>query len=237
MDAVIFDWDGTLIDSLPIFYRANAAVMAQYGLPFDESAYRRHVAANWRQMYTGLGLAVDQLEEANARWHAELDGAREAMLLPGVDAALARLADAGIRAGLVTAGHRSLVIGQLDRLGLAERFEIVVCGDDLDVHKPDPAPLRFALAAMALTERRAETAYVGDTPDDMRMARTVGVHAVGIPSLIGEPRDLLAAGAHEVADSVLAWVTRLLSEGARTQPPIRRVGPGLLERAEPDPAG
>jgi beta-phosphoglucomutase-like phosphatase (HAD superfamily) len=109
MDAVIFDWDGTLIDSLPIFYRANAAVMALYGLPFDESAYRRPVAADWRQMYTGLGLTVDQLDEAN--------------------------------------------------------------------------------------------------------------------------------GAHEVADSVLAWVTRLLSQGARTEPPIRRVGPGLLERVEPGPAG
>jgi HAD superfamily hydrolase (TIGR01549 family) len=235
MDAVLFDWDGTLIDTLETFYRANAVVMAHYGVPFDEAQYRAHVAADWRRMYLALGLTGEQLDEANARWHLELDGAQGAMLLPGVGPALDRLAAARIVTGLVTAGNRSLVTGQLQRLGLGRRFAVVVCGDDLEVQKPDPGPLRHALRALGLGDRPAGTAYVGDTPDDMRMARAVGVRAVGVPSLIGDPHGLLAAGAHEVADSVATWVDGLVGQAGSPAPGIVPAAPGATG-AEP-PAG
>jgi len=68
MEAILFDWDGTLVDSLGAFHAANATVMKAFGLPFDEVVYRQHYVPDWRQMYVRLGIPVHRLDEANALW-------------------------------------------------------------------------------------------------------------------------------------------------------------------------
>jgi phosphoglycolate phosphatase-like HAD superfamily hydrolase len=115
----------------------------------------------------------------------------------------------------VTAGVRTVVAPQLGRLDLEALLPVTVFGDDLPVHKPDPAPLRRALDALGVAHRPEHAAYVGDVPDDMRMAVAVGARAVGIASILGDPAELVAAGADEVAPSVAAWVDRLLAREAR----------------------
>jgi HAD superfamily hydrolase (TIGR01509 family) len=210
MDAILFDWDGTLVDSLGPLYRANLAVMRAFGLPYDEATYRATYQPDWRRMYGRLGIADARLDEANELWHAAYADGAAGTLFPGTADALDRLAASGVRLGLVTAGERSVVTPQLHRLGLDARFDVAVFGDDHLVHKPDPAPLRAALAALGLADRPAATAYVGDYTDDMRMARAAGTRAIGIASMLADPHDLLAAGAHEVADSVVEWVHRAI---------------------------
>jgi phosphoglycolate phosphatase len=209
MDAILFDWDGTLADSLASLYDANVAVMEALELPFDEAIYRRSFAPDWRLMYRRLGVPEDRLDEANDVWLGAYDGGATAVF-PGVADALGRLAAAGHPIGLVTAGERSVVEVQVQRSGLLELLPVRVYGDDLPVHKPDPAPLRLALGRLGLADRPERSAYVGDVPDDMRMARAVGARAVGITSALGEAAQLRAAGAHEVAPSVLTWVDRFL---------------------------
>jgi beta-phosphoglucomutase-like phosphatase (HAD superfamily) len=211
MQAILFDWDGTLVDSLGAFHRANATVMASFGLPFDEVLYRRHYVPDWRLMYRRLGVPGDRLDEANELWHATFatDG-DDVIAFDGVEGALARLRGAGKELGIVTAGDRAIVTLQLERTGLAELLTTRVFGDDLAVHKPDPAPLRMALELLDLADRPTEVAYVGDAPTDMRMARAVGVRAVGIMSVVGDPDELRAAGAAEVAPSVVSWVDEYL---------------------------
>ena len=211
MDAVVFDWDGTLADTLTGLYAANVAVMEAFGLPFDHAVYRRHYSPDWRVMYRRLGIPDERLDEANRLWHASFDRSAGALAFEGVRDALARLSDAGYALGLVTAGVRSVVAPQLARLDLDALLPVTVFGDDLDVHKPHPAPLRRALDELGLARRPGAAAYVGDAPDDMRMAVAVGARAVGIASLLGDPDELAAAGAHEVAPSVVAWVDHLLS--------------------------
>jgi len=208
MDAILFDWDGTLVDTLGALYRANVEVMAAFDLPFDDELYRLHFTPDWRLMYRRLGVPDDRLAEANTHWLRAYENGYESELFPGVADALDRLAVAGWPLGLVTAGHRSVVGPQLERLGLADRFAVTVFGDDLPVHKPDPAPLRMALETLGLAERPGATAYVGDVPDDMIMARRVGVHGVGIVSALSEPATLTRAGADEIATSVAEWVDR-----------------------------
>jgi HAD superfamily hydrolase (TIGR01549 family) len=129
----------------------------------------------------------------------------------GVHEALDRLADAGHVLGLVTAGDRDVVEGQLERLGLASLIKVRVCGSDDIASKPHPDPLLLALADLGLRGRPGDAAYIGDAPDDMRMARAVGTRAVGIVSTLGTREDLLAAGAHEVSASVPDWVGRFLA--------------------------
>jgi phosphoglycolate phosphatase len=216
MHAILFDWDGTLVDSLGAFHHANAAVMASFGLPFDEVLYRRHYVPDWRQMYVRLGVPGDRLDEANQLWHATYDKGTDVVAFDGVLAALERLRDAGSRLGIVTAGHREIVLPQLESTGLGVLLETRVFGDDLDVDKPDPAPLRRALDLLGIADRAGDVAYIGDAPTDMQMARAVGVRAVGIVSALGDPDELIAAGAAEVATSVPAWVDGHLA----TVPPV-----------------
>jgi beta-phosphoglucomutase-like phosphatase (HAD superfamily) len=210
MQAILFDWDGTLVDSLGAFHRANATVMASFGLPFDEVLYRRHYVPDWRLMYRRLGVPGDRLDEANQLWHATFATGADVVAFDGVAAALERLRDTGRQLGIVTAGDRAIVVPQLERMGLAELLTTRVFGDDLAVHKPDPAPLRKALDLLDLADRPDEVAYVGDAPTDMAMACAVGVRAVGITSVLGDPDELRAAGAAEVAPSVVNWVDGFL---------------------------
>ena len=211
MHAILFDWDGTLVDSLGAFHAANATVMAAFGLPFDEVLYRRNYVPDWRLMYLRLGVPGDRLDEANELWHASYAASAEVAAFDGVAAALETLAATGARLGIVTAGDRRIVLPQLERTRLGDLLPTRVFGDDLDVHKPDPAPLRRALSLLGLGDRPHDVAYVGDAPTDMLMARKVGVHAVGIASVLGDPDELLEAGAHEVAASVPDWAARHLA--------------------------
>jgi phosphoglycolate phosphatase-like HAD superfamily hydrolase len=211
MQAILFDWDGTLVDSLGAFHAANAKVMASFGLPFDEVIYRRRYVPDWRLMYLRLGVPGDRLDEANELWHANYATGADVVAFDGVAGALERLRGAGATLGIVTAGHRGIVLPQLDRTGLGDLLPIRVYGDDLDVHKPDPAPLHLALARLGRPIKPIDAAYVGDAPTDMRMARTVGVRAVGIESVLGDPDELREAGADEVSASVTAWVDGYLA--------------------------
>ena len=206
MRAILFDWDGTLVDSLGAFQHANATVMAAFGLPWDEAIYRRNYVPDWRLMYLKLGVPGDRLDEANELWHATFAQAEDVVAFAGVPDALVRLDQAGCGLGIVTAGDRSIVVPQLERTGLDELLPVRVFGDDLPVHKPDPAPLLRALELLDLADHPEDVAYVGDAPTDMRMARAVGVRAVGIASVVGDPDELIAAGADEVAATVAAWV-------------------------------
>jgi pyrophosphatase PpaX len=206
MRAILFDWDGTLVDSLGAFQHANATVMTAFGLPWDEAIYRRNYVPDWRLMYLRLGVPGDRLDEANELWHATFAQSAEVVAFQGVADALDRLGRAGARLGIVTAGDRIIVEPQLERTGLGHFLEVRVYGDDLPVHKPDPAPLQRALELLGLEAHPDDVAYVGDAPTDMKMARAVGVRAIGIASVVGDPDELLAAGADEVAPTVAAWV-------------------------------
>ena len=224
MEAILFDWDGTLVDSLGAFHRANATVMAAFGLPFDVVRYRQHYAPDWREMYRRLGVPHDRLDEANGLWETTFAANGEVVVaFDGVEAALVAIRDAGIVTGIVTAGHRDVVEPQLRTTGLGPLLPIRVFGDDLPVHKPDPAPLRLALELAGDGHRPETSIYVGDASTDMQMAAAVGARAIGIESVLGERAELLAAGADEVAPSVAGWVAAHLAERAARRP--RPAGP------------
>ena len=214
MPAVVFDWDGTLVDTLPAIFQANVETLADFGIPFDETAYRAAYTPDWRRMYRRLGVPESAMERAGARWLARYESSVGARPFPGAGPALERLAAAGYRLGIVTAEHRHVVEAQLEAFGFEIHIDAMVCGDDGLPAKPDPTPLRRVLEDLrALHGDRPATgsAYVGDVPDDMRLARAVGVLGVGIVSVLGSAEELTAAGAGVVVASVGVWVDELLA--------------------------
>ncbi len=213
MKSILFDWDGTLVDSLGAYFEANRWVLDQFGLPFDEELYRLHYAPDWRIQYRALGVPEDRLPEAHELWRARFS-LQDARLLPGADEALVALAAAGYRLGLVTATERDSAEPLIARLGLDDLLEARVYGDDLLVHKPDPEPLRLALRRLGHDGAPASAIYVGDAVPDMLMARAVGTRAIGVRSILGDPDELRAAGAETVVASVAAWTADLLGRPA-----------------------
>lgn len=210
MDAIVFDWDGTLFDSLPAIYAANQRVLEELGLPFDDERYRAAYVPDWRLMYQRLGVADDALDAAGRRWIQLYRETAESGLLPGVQESLARLVDAGFVLGLVTAGDRDIVTDQLERGGLDGLITARVFGSDPIAAKPHPEPLLRVLTQLDRAERIATARYLGDVPDDMRMARAVGVIGIGIESSFASRDVLLEAGAATVHPSVAAFVDDLL---------------------------
>ena len=210
MDAIVFDWDGTLVDSLPAIYAANSRVLEEYGIAFDEERYRAAYLPDWRVMYRRLGLAEEHVEAAGERWLALYGGTDAAALLPRVSESLQRLSDAGFVMGIVTAGDSVVVERQLERFGIGHLLPVRVFGDDDVPAKPHPDPLLLALRQLDRAERVRTARYVGDAPDDMRMARTAGAIGVGIESSIGPRAALAAAGASAVYPGVAEFVDALL---------------------------
>ncbi|MEO8273034.1 MAG: HAD-IA family hydrolase [Chloroflexota bacterium] len=210
MDAIVFDWDGTLVDSLPAIYDANVQVLAEYDLPFDAERYRAAYVPDWRLMYQRLGVPDHALEAAGARWLELYRLAGQAALLPRITESLQRLSSAGFVMGLVTAGHREVVEAQLLEFGLGEMLPYRVFGNDDIAAKPHPDPLLRVLGQLDRSDRIATARYVGDVPDDMRMACAVGSLGIGIESTVGTRKDLLEAGASAVYPGVAEFVDDLL---------------------------
>ena len=206
----MFDWDGTLCDSLPAIYDANRVVLEELGLPFDDARYRAAYVPDWRLMYQRLGVRDDALDEAGRRWLSLYAEAAEAGLLPRVQESLERLVGAGFVLGLVTAGDRDVVTGQLERFGLDQLIPARVFGTDDIASKPHPDPLLRVLTELDRAERIATARYVGDVPDDMRMARAVGAVGIGIESSIADRETMLEAGASAVYPLVADFVDELL---------------------------
>ena len=213
MDAIVFDWDGTLMDSLRAVFDANLQVLTEQGVPFDIDRYRAAYTPDWRLMYQRLGVPDEGLATAGRRWVELYRATEESGLLPGAAEALRRLSEAGFVMGLVTAGDRDVVEAQLDRYGVAGLLPVRVFGTDPIAAKPHPDPLLRALRGLDRIEHIASARYVGDVPDDMRMARTVGSLGIGIESSIGTPESLIAAGATAVYPSVAAFADELLGPG------------------------
>jgi len=210
MRTILFDWDGTIVDSMPAILQTEAAISRHFGLPFDESIFRRAFSPNWRLMYRSLGIPEDRIREANQIWAATFHS-DQMKPFPGIEAALGRLAAAGYTLGLVTSADRAEIEPQLSRLGLDELLRVCVYADDTAAGKPDPGPLELALE-LACVAQPKDAFYVGDALDDMRMAAAARVRGIGIVSMVGTMDDLLAAGASESAGSVVEWADRFLGE-------------------------
>jgi len=207
LQAVLFDWDGTLVNTAEASYRCYVELFRSYGIAFDREAYQRTYSPNWHRTYSALGLPEGRWAEADARW---LDhyGREQVLLIEGAREAVVRVREAGLMAGLVTSGDCTRVGRELAALDMAPLFHVVVCSEDIVNRKPHPEALLLALDRLGL--RPPQAAYVGDSPEDVQMARAAGVRAIGVPGgfpnreALGRERpDVLAATLAQGLSAVL----------------------------------
>ncbi|KAA0574479.1 phosphoglycolate phosphatase [Azospirillum sp. Sh1] len=198
---VIFDLDGTLIDSAPHLGHALNRLLAERGRPaVSGEMLRSFIGDGPRPLVergfaaTGRALPVEEVGPALARFldlYAALP-ADPGSVYPGVPQTLARLADAGHAIGLCTNKPHAIACSLLNELGLLPVFGAIVGGDSLPQRKPAPEPLLAVLAA--LDAPTAGAAMVGDGPNDVAAARAAGVASILVSYgyARGNPADLPA---------------------------------------------
>ena len=219
--AAVFDWDGTLVDTLGMIYRANVAAMGHFGITMSRSWFRERYTPDWRQGYRDLGIPEPLWTEMSDRWAIEMARMRP-RAMPWARGALRDLKASGIRVGLVTASTRAVVEPNLERLNLAGVFESAWYADDVEHSKPHPEALLRALEELAV--EAADTVYVGDTTVDLEMAVRAGTSfaAVGVTTPEVAFRE---AGVERVWTGVGAWADDLLGRPARRRGPSGTAAP------------
>jgi pyrophosphatase PpaX len=176
---VLFDLDGTVVDSGGIILASmRHATREVLGRDFGDAELMQAVGGPGleAQMAVFAPERVDELvrvyRDHNEPLHEELEACA------GMEDVLLRLRAEGRRLGVVTAKRRSTVELAFARVPLAHLFETVVGGDETEKHKPDPEPL--LLAAKRMNAVPGETAYVGDSPFDIRAAKAAGMYAIAV---------------------------------------------------------
>lgn len=198
MDAVIFDMDGVIVDSEPLWTRAEISVFGSLGLDVDEVACRET---------RGLSLHdVVALRHAQHPWsHPEparvetrileqvMDLVRaERPVMPGAPQALDLLANRGVRLALATSSPRSLIDVVLEALNLDARFEITCSADDVSHGKPHPAVYLEAARRLGVPPQRCVA--VEDSLNGLIAARAARMRTIAVPepAVFDDPRFSIA---------------------------------------------
>jgi pyrophosphatase PpaX len=177
---VLFDLDGTLIDSGPIILASmRHAALTVLGTEPDEELVRAAIGGPGlvAQMRDLDPDRVDELVDVYRAHNEPLHDTLESF--DGVLDLLPVLRAEGRRLGIVTAKRRATVELAFRRFpSLEDAFEVLVGAEDTERHKPDPDPLLEALDRLG--ERPEDAAYVGDSPFDVRAAKAAGTFAVAV---------------------------------------------------------
>ena len=181
--AILFDLDGTLLDSAPDLVAALNWLRSQEGLtPLDTQAMSRHVSHGANGI---LAAGMPAASEAQfAVWKSlfleryAAVGYHESRLYPGISKVINRLRAKQIPWGIVTNKMSALTLPILKAAGLESDVSCVVCGDTLKQNKPHPAPVLYACAQLGI--QPSDTLFAGDDLRDIQAGRSAGTMTAAV---------------------------------------------------------
>lgn len=203
IQAVVFDWDGTLMDSkaalLTSYHEATQQVLGRAFPvePHDVDEIIQLRAAEAFPLITGgdRELTARLAEAFQDRYKANQDKADP---FPGTLETIAELRSRGIKIGVATSKAKIRMDLEGTRTGLVDLVDFAVCGDEVRAAKPDPEAVVTAIAALGVMPAR--TLYVGDGANDVVAGRGAGAITVGV-SYGFHPEDMLRARPNHVIDA------------------------------------
>lgn len=216
--AVIFDMDGLLVDSEPIWRDVEVRVFNALGVPLIEAMAHEttglrvdEVARYWFARHPWAGPGCDAVA---ARLIDEVEAAIRAgaVAKPGVADAIAACRARGLRLALASSSSWRLIRATLDRLALNGVFEALASGEDEPRGKPDPGIYRTVVARLGLTGDRCVA--LEDSWPGVRAAKAAGLRCVAVPE---RPSPAIAAAADVVLDSLAAFDGALLDRLDQTR--------------------
>ena len=216
-DAVLFDLDGTLVDTAPDMVAVLQAMQSAHGVDQVNYTLGRSQVSNGAIGLLSLGFPDVDIEFGDELHHEFLERYAESVcedssLFAGLDALLDELDRLGCPWGVVTNKPESLTNPLLEGLGLAARSACTVSGDSLPVRKPDPAPLLLACDIAGVDAYRS--IYIGDAARDIEAGLRAGMATIaasyGYITEDDDPRewgaDIIAPDTEELAQIVLKAV-------------------------------
>jgi phosphoglycolate phosphatase-like HAD superfamily hydrolase len=216
LDAVLFDVDGTLVNSLDGMWIAASRAAALYGYEVPRDAVRHALNTGqslWHQIIPAADRHDSELPgilrmETLRHWPTVL--AESVEVFAGLGELLAELRGAGLRLAIYT-GSRGESLLPLARAGLLDLFDAVLTAADVDRPKPDPEGLVACLARLGCASSRA--VYVGDSVHDVAAGQAAGMRTIGVLTGAASSASLAAAGADRIARDG-AGLRRILLQGA-----------------------
>jgi phosphoglycolate phosphatase len=199
VEAVLFDLDGTLLDTAADIALALNRTLAEYGWsPAAQSDVRLMIGRGApiliQRTAAAQGRTLDDASHAAMaeRFFHHYGALQEtdefdALPYPGAREALRRLHGEGLRIGIVTNKQQRFARGLLERLDLIAWVDLVVGGDSCERRKPDPQPLLFACERLGVTPARA--LMVGDSINDVKAARGANIAVLCVPYGYNEGQD------------------------------------------------
>jgi HAD superfamily hydrolase (TIGR01509 family) len=182
-DAILFDCDGTLADTMPAHYRAWLAATAAHGLEFHEDRFyalagrpTRHIIATLAEE---AGVEIDLEQAATAKEHSFLDQLAHVQAIDPVVGVVLR-SRGRIPMAVVTGGYRDVCLKILAHIGIASSFDTIVASEDTQLHKPEPEP--FLEAARRLAARPERCVVWEDSDLGLEAARRAGMHWIDVRS-------------------------------------------------------
>src|ERR1044072_7963002 len=127
---LLFDWDGTLVDSAHLGLAAFEKTFSELGVVFAHEIDEAKYAPNWYSTYEALGLPKDLWQTADDLWLQHY-GEQSAQLIEGVGETLLALLTNGYRLAVVSSGSRSRVCREVEQSVLKDAFSAVVCNEDI----------------------------------------------------------------------------------------------------------
>ena len=209
LQAVMFDMDGLLVDTEPLWFEVESAVMARLGGDWGAGDQEQLVGGSLeRTLDYLLGKATRPRSRATvAGWMVggmvELLDTRPITALPGALRLLGEVAAAGVPHALVTSSERVIMEAVLRQLKVS--FPVTVCGEDVAATKPDPEPYLLAAARLGADPRWC--AALEDSPNGVAAAEAAGCLTVAVPNLVPIPAAdgrVVVASLTEVSLAVLA---------------------------------
>jgi HAD superfamily hydrolase (TIGR01509 family) len=169
--AVLFDFDGTLTPSLPLWVQAFQVALAGFGVHMsDVEIVERFFYRDSKQALEGMSVRP---EDFRSGVHAGLREAfREAILFPGVAELIAQCRAHGLQTAIVTSAPRFVIDDVSPRLGLANLFHTILTADDVKNFKPHPEPVLMALNALGCEPQHA--LMIGDSTADVLSGKAAG---------------------------------------------------------------
>ena len=199
--AVLFDLDGTLIDSTEAIVRSFFHTFDVLGLPPpDRDEIVRTIGAPLKvQLQDMVDHDLEKTIEVY-REHYLATSPENTFLLPGVRDCLSGLADLGMKLGIATSkGRRGSEI-LLNHLGVMPFFDVLIGVDDIEHHKPNPEGLLLGIKSLGVSAD--EAFYVGDTPYDTEASRRAGMRCLGVSTGYASHQQLLEENPEQVFTSM-----------------------------------
>jgi HAD superfamily hydrolase (TIGR01509 family) len=186
--AVVFDFDGVILDTETHEYRSFQEMYRGYGVELPAERWQEVIGSTdssfdpYAHLETLVGRKLDIPALMNEQRRRHLDGIAKEQALPGVESVLNQARRLGWGVGVASSSFRDWVEGHLTQLGLLNRFDIICTREEVERSKPDPALYRLAVKKLGVKPEAALA--IEDSPNGALAAKRAGLKCVIVPHAV-----------------------------------------------------